>query len=482
MIEEKISCFLFDKGSPIILYGAATIGCMLDDHLTSLGYQIKGFMDLRAEEIGNLHEKTVFQPDDESLSRDYVIIVAVKNVFEHSRIADDLAERGFKRLIYRPYVCLKGQGDEIENQLNDAYDSLTDFKGDSIPFEGQLPLSQFPVHSLLKMSGVLAEEKSMITAYIPITMLFSDKTPQAPEFSVLFMRPHLQFVKYVLGMEGGETEAFIQYCREGASKVGGFETTASWENNVVRNQTEVYAQMNHMYSIEKNFFLEQAPYVRWNEKKYFNLQSGKHRSTFLVAKGDNYVAVKMQKDDFDTWVQASTVLKLEKEVEKQYKHGLSVPIENPYFYEYSCIEEHFWYQLVRIIMEKISETEYRDSKENLLLQQRFAVALSDNGFIKRFLKRCGFEVAVWREVDELEHKLDKLLGFNKEGKTDSVQDWEHVKYMIYEEGTDIVAHKNCKVENLFLITDKKEYLGNKIMMGLCKGRQVSVYLMKNVVL
>ncbi len=482
MIEEKINYFLFDKESPIILYGAATIGCILDDHLTGLGYQIKGFMDSRAEEIESLHGKNVFSLADESLSRDCVIILSVKNVFEHSRIADELVGRGFNRLIYRPYACLKGQGNEIENQINEAYDSLTDYKGDRVPFEGRLPLSQSSTNSLLKISGIVAEEELMITAYIPVTILFSDKIPQVPEFSVLFMRPHLQFVKYILGIEGGESEAFIKYCREGASKVGGFETTASWENNVVRNQAEVYAQMNHMYNIEKNYFLEQAPCVRWNEKKYFNLQSGKHRSTFLVAKGDNYVAVKMPKDDFNAWVQASTALEADIELRKQYKQGLSVPVENPYFYEYSCIEEQFWYQLVRTIMEKIAETEYQNSKVNILLQQKFVVALSDSGFIKRFLKRCGFEVAVWREADELERKLDKLLGFDEEGKAESIEDWDYVKYMIYEDGTDIVAHKNCKVENLFLITNKKEYSGAKIMMGLCKGRQVRVYLMKNVIL
>lgn len=476
-----IHSFKFDKESPVILYGAATIGCMMDDYLTGFGYQIKGFMDLRAEEVGAVHEKPVFSLDDESLSRDYVIVLAVKNVFEHSRIAEELVKRGFYRLIFRPYLCLKGQGSEAENQLNTAYDSLIDFKGEHEPFKGVLPLSQ-PTRNLLKMSGIIVEEETLMTVYIPVTLLFSDKIENVPEFSILFMRPHLQFIKYVLGMEGGETESFIRYCREGASKIGGFSTTEAWENNVVRNQAEVYAQMNHMYNMEKKFFCNQAPLVRWNKKKYFNLQSGKHRSTFLCAKGDDYIAVKMSREDFSAWVQTSVVLELETEFRKHYKYGLSIPVENPYFYEYSCMEEHFWYRLVRVVMEIISEAEYQDSITDVLCGQKFAVALSDGGFVKRFLKRCGFAIAVWGKEDELEQKLDRLLWEDERNGADNMQDWQQVKYMIWDAKTDIAAHKHCAVENLFYIAEQESCLGNKIMTGLCGGRQVSVYLIKNVIL
>lgn len=472
--------FIFDKKSPAILYGAATIGCMLDDHLTSFGYQVEGFMDLRAHEMAPLHGKPVFSPDNENLSKDCIIILAVKNVFEHSRIAEDLVKRGFHRLIFRPYACLKGGGDEREKRLNAAYDSLTDFKGRKNPFEGRLPVTVRQT-TVLQISGIVEEKDAMMTVRIPVTLLFSDKIPQVPEFSVLFMRPHLLFAKYVLGIAGGEVDSLIRYCREAASNIGGFETSVLWENNVVRNQAEVYAQMDHMYHLDKNFFIQQAPRVKWNEKKYFNLQSGKHRSTFLAAKGDNYITVKMSKDDFDKWVQASAVLKIQTELEKQYKQGLSIPIENPYFYEWSCMEEQFWYQLVRTLMDRISEIDYRNSKENTLLGQQFVVDVSDRGFLKRFLKRCGFEVIVWRETDELERKLDRLLGIEAECESDRIRDQKHVKYMIREEGTDNLV-RACEVENLFLITDRKDDLGDKIMAGLCNGRQVSVYLKKNVIL
>lgn len=479
-MEEK-NVFVFNKKSPVILYGAATIGCMLLEHLTRSGYLVKGFMDMRAEEMKELLGKPVFLPDEESLSKDCVIILAVKNVFEHSRIADELIKRGFHQLIFRPYACLKGQGNEMENQLNEAYSALTDSNGGMVSFDGMLPLTQSP-YNQLKMSGIIVKEGEMITACIPVTMLFSDKKPYVPEFSILFMKPHLQFAKYVLGIAGGETEPLLQYCREGAAKVGGFKTTALWESNVIRNQAEVYAQMNHMYNVEKSFFLEQAPLVKWNEKKYFNLQSGKHRSTFLAAKGDNYIAVKMTRNDFEAWVQEAAVPEIKEALEKQYKHYPAVPVENPYFYEASCIEEQFWYQLARTVMEEVAKTEYRNANENILSEHKFVTALSDGGFMKRFLRRCGFITAPRSEADELEQRLDRLLGFEEANTPDTIQDWHHVKYMIWEEGVLPTSSERCEAENLFLITDKKDVGGEKLLSGLCKGRQVNVYLRKDVIL
>lgn len=482
MPENRDEYFVFEKNSPIILYGAATIGCLLDEYLTDFGYLIKGFMDLRAAEIKELHGKKVYSPDSADLPKDSIIIIAVKNVFEHSRIAEDLSKKGFCKLIYRPYASLKGQGDQAENQLNNIYDLISDYKERKVPFEGKVPVSHFTTRSLLKLSGIVSEADTMLTVNIPITLLFSDRVPQMPEFSVLFMRPHLSFVKYILGMAGGESDSFLRYCRDAATKVGGFETTALWENNVVRNQAEVYAQMNHMYDLDKNFFIDQAPKVQWNEKRYFNLQSGKHRSTFLAAKGNNYIAVQMSKEDFNAWVQASVALEIEPVLREKYRQGLSVPIENPYFYEYSCLEEPFWYQLVRTVMERVSEIDYQNSSVNLLPDRKFSVALSDSGFTKRFIKRCGFQVATWLETDELEKKLDILLGDDFACKTGSNQDWQHVDYMIWEDGIDVVSHKDCEVENLFLVTDKKSHLGDRIMEGMCKGRQVNVYLIKHAVL
>ena len=132
--SDKNEYFQLDKSVPLILYGAATIGRLLYQYLTGQNFRVAGFMDTRADEIGELCGLPVFSVDDDKVSRECVIIIAVKNVFEHERIAAELQKRGYYRMIYRPYEVLGGQGNSLERELNEVYDKIADYKnGKEIP-------------------------------------------------------------------------------------------------------------------------------------------------------------------------------------------------------------------------------------------------------------------------------------------------------------------------------------------------------------
>lgn len=477
--SHKNEYFQLDKSVPLILYGAATIGRLLYQYLTGQNFRVMGFMDTRADEIGELCGLPVFSIDDDKVSRDCVIIIAVKNVFEHERIAAELQRRGYCRLIYRPYEALGGQGNSLERELNEVYDKIADYKnGKEIP-KIVVPMSMRAEQSRMKLSGVISESENRITVYVPVTLVYTDKKENEPEYSILFLKSHLKFVRYVLGMEGGSPEDYLSYCMEGARKVGGFRITEAWKRNVVKSRAEVYAQMNHKYDLDRSFFEQQAPMAEWNaERKYFNLQSGKHRATFLAARGHNYIAVRMLKDDYRLWVQESMVLEVCKEVENVFQPGLAIPIENPYFYGYSCCEEQFWYQLIRTLIENIPEAVY--SSKNIIINKpcSFLVAVQEFAFVKRYLSRAGFCVFQIGHAGKLEEMINHLTGFHNEF-CDAADLKEEFEYALFEEASDIYRENQWKVKNTFFISNHVYEKEQRIMTGIYRGRETAVYLKKD---
>lgn len=474
--QEK---FYFDRGKKIILYGAATIGNLLYEHLTKKGYCVTGFIDLRAEEIKTLRELPVFLMEDKALSRDCIIIIAVKNVWEHERIANNLIKNGYHQLIYRPYNCLNGAGSKKEKELNAIYDNITNLKNSIGIFEGYVPRSNTSLHIEFKATNVLKETDGILTVYIPITLIYTDKKEGIPEFPIAFLKPHIKFAKYILGLEGGDLTEYMQYCLESASKVGGFETTDAWKKNVIRNRSEIYSKMNYMYNLEKDYFVRQAPFVQWNdEKKYFNLCSGKHRITFLIAKGDNYIAVKMSKDDYTIWVKEPLVNKVRETMMEQVYYGKAVPIENPFFYESSSMVEQFWYHLIRKIMERISEEYYNFFYTNELEGKSFLVDMPELGFVKRFLIRCGFNVYSNNECSKLETELNELFGLARlpQRNFDVEKEFD---YVLTDKSVILSEDDKLNAKHIFVISEKEYKKADKIMTGIYNDKRVSVYLLKH---
>lgn len=476
MENKDTDRFFVDKDAGIVLYGAATVGSLLYERLTSNGYRVTGFMDMRAGEIKSLCGCPVYPVQSDQVDRNSIVIISVKNVFEHSRIAAKLIEHGFRRLIYRPFACLNGGGSEADREINSMYDKLEEGE-----FTGWVPVSQQRAWRRPVLKGVVGEDDDSITMHVPITLLYSDKKEGVEEFPVLFLKPHLDFVRQVLGLEGGGIKAYVDFCKTAAAKVGGFETTKAWESNVIRNRAEVYARMNHMYYLEKDFFVLHAPDVMWNdEKRAFNLKSGKHRATFLAVKRENYVTVKMSKADFDKWVNFSMVSETGDILERQRDESTAAPIENPFFYEYAWETEAFWFELLRRIMKEIADEKYCGMYADSLSGLKILIGIADNGFLKRFFRRCGFWVYMSGKLDACEYSVNVLTGL-KEGYLD-IEPVTELDFAVIDTRISVLK-RGKRIKKAFLISDIEiEEADAVIMNGIYQERQIWIYMKKDVIL
>ena len=108
--------FNLDSTKEYMLYGAGGGGLKLIQVFDEKGYRLRGFIDQRAAEMGDVRGRAVWNLETlkelENEAENIVIIITTKNVFEHDNIVQELSARGFRQCIYKPLPVLKGCGDE----------------------------------------------------------------------------------------------------------------------------------------------------------------------------------------------------------------------------------------------------------------------------------------------------------------------------------------------------------------------------------
>lgn len=377
--------FFIESGNGLYLYGAATIGFLTKQVMDNKGISVNGFIDKRADEIKTFCELPVYSVDDVRINRESVVVVAVKNVFEHSRIASALAARGFSKIIYRPYNALNGCGTSRERRLYDAYSEITEDNG--IRKIAEIPLYE-KEERLLTDEAFISEEGDTVKAYIPISFIHIEV--EKGTLPILMLRPHMEFIRWVLGMPGGSTEAFMEYCTLAGNRIANIEATEKWKKNVIDNQSEIFLRMNYMYNLHSEFFLQQAPMVKYQKKTgIFVLQSGKHRATFFVSKGRDFIPVSMRKSDYEEY---KSMENDKDNYDRNVKCNIAnhdISMDSPYRYKRYAQEGYAYFKKLREAADMISARFYNEIMEYGLSEFYFETDIKDDGFVLDFFRRCG---------------------------------------------------------------------------------------------
>lgn len=170
--------FLITKDANIILYGAASIGYLMYNVLSGAGYRIVGFCDKRATEIREYMGLPVWDIGSIPYSpEECVIIVSVKNVFEHSAIANQFVEKGFFQIVFKPYAELIGCATKEQLTIGKAYDAI--LKREWIgPVE--LPYTYESRLHLNRDYAIAYESGNEVIARIPIMFIYTNNYQGSP--------------------------------------------------------------------------------------------------------------------------------------------------------------------------------------------------------------------------------------------------------------------------------------------------------------
>ncbi len=291
------------KESKIIIYGAASTGIILKTKLETNGYKVEGFIDQRANEIHDIAGTGVYNLDAIRFDDDTIVILAIKNVFEHEKIVKQLVKHGCKWVIFKPYSSVLGRNDDASNELSALWDLIVGKKQEinitAISKAEDLTSYSETIRKPIKKQG------DYYIYSIPVELIFTDKKDednQWNDINILELYPHNELFRFFMGNTNSSYNSYIAFC-EFCAKEAGVKISESWRESVIKNRANVFYEMQRNLGCNFEFFINSAPVAIWNEKGYFNLNSGKHRVCFLIACGFRDIPIKISESDYKKWEQ-----------------------------------------------------------------------------------------------------------------------------------------------------------------------------------
>lgn len=453
--------YVINKSDKVVIYGAATTGAIIHSVFMKEGFEVIAFVDKRADEIDSYYGLPVLnlEQTEELLkeNEEIIVIIGIKNVFEHEAIARRMWGLGCDRIIFRPYDEVKGEGKEKDKILNEVYSAIMAGK---IPEEAYA-IEAFEEH-VLQDKALIESDSDSVVANIPVYYIFTDLYKDIDilwgDIPCLGLIPHIGLFNLFQGIENEDYHEYIKFCREAALRSGGIKITKAWEESVYRNRLDVFNHMQYEWEHDRGFFVKNAVWVDYNEKGYFNIKSGKHRVVFMLVKGKRYIPLRIKKSDYEKWSNISKAEKIKCLLHRSDRESLPVVLGNPFFYDYPCSTSPFYEQVLIKLLSTIYQARYYeqgrfDFNKDCILLYNTPLAMYAHVF-----RMIGFEVDIVEESDE-----DKVIyeAVAEQGiKGDIETDKKYFLAVI--EGEEIV---NVGAENVLIISNHKDSTGKTLVGG-----------------
>lgn len=410
--------FCLDQDSDVIIYGAAALGTLVYRNICS-ACRVVAFFDKRGDELEACMGLPVYQPEQAPFTREQrkqlVVVLAIKNIFEHEFLANRLMELGYERLIFkaadRSIFGKKGMVGLVE--IGHVFDCIVDGEldiGRDIPLSRRLFQVEWYDYALLR------KEHEHVIAYIPVvdvsTNIYPDPGYMWNDVPVAALFPHLEFFGFLSGRADCNSDFYVDdFITYTAQRNSDYRVTDRWKENVIQNRTMVYEQMNLAWELDRDFFVRNAPTAKFNLRGGFNLTSGKHRSTFLAAKECRFIPLSISPDDYECYLNARNLQVLTDHVESLDGRPLPMPVIHPYFYYYPCAMQDAFYSILVRLMRFLGKYLYTEKGDPGFAQLRImdisrhwrglGLHLSRNG-------ACVVQHGQWSELEAMVAALYRL--------------------------------------------------------------------------
>lgn len=390
-----------DEKLEYYIYGAGTLGKLVGDSLAREGFQIQGYIDQRAGELHKLNNISVYGLDilpkaqgERGNNRSICVAVAVKDVFEHEKIKQLLLEKGINKIIYKPQSVLDGKGTEKEKEISSIYDSMV---GYTLQQNTLLPLTEEIRNTQRKKWWILNETGDMLTTYVPCELIYTNYDETGTyvwgNLCIYGLFPHIGLFRFFAGNGQYDEKEYLEFCIHSAVTQG-IETTDRWKKNVLRNRNHVFRQMFYYWSIDREFFVRNAPKAKWNHAGMFHLTSGKHRAAFQAAMGQHWIPLQISKDDYQAWVNRA-----------EY-------IEHPLLMEPRNEQYVFWRDILAVLEYYVCKLSLDENHRPKYRGQSFFSNCSSEGFLERNLRKFGLEVTSGQDIRVAEKAGNQIMSDN----------------------------------------------------------------------
>ena len=313
--------YLFNEKLPLWLYGINQYSETLIVKLKEQGFNIQGFIDKRAEELGHsMRGFKVAKIEDMQAFPDACVIITLMNALNHEAVAEQLREFGVTRILFLPMSFIYTPCVENVCDLYNRIVYLADFSETSLPYYDDL--TKCNVTSRTKI--IPLSEKSYLV-YVPFNMIYTafKENKKYADKPILSFIPYRELFDYFAGISPNANLYLQEY------GVYSCNYTNSYTNDfVLQSRKKLYSIWEKHYYFNDGYFDSGAPVVVWNDKgKYFNLMEGQHRILYLILKGSVFVPVRLDKRNFEKSMEVVNEMIESKSIE-EWKKSLAYAIES----------------------------------------------------------------------------------------------------------------------------------------------------------
>ena len=269
----------------VVVYGAGELGRQTYERLKEKNVCTIAFLDKKA--TGKIDGIPILSPSDKALTlierAVAVVVICLKAGNEHRQIADDLYLNGYKKIMFLPLNYAMPYNTKI--RLTQLYNKALD--GEIVWSD----VKEYDEYICIEWrdDAVIREEREWVRVWINQEILFSED----------YVNWKGDMEKIHLVNEGIDVNLNAYYwnhelfdyidgirseCKDYLS-IFNIQQGTKGEIEKICDRERLVADLNQKLSYGLDFFIEAASEVAWNNKGYFNLVGGHHRTIFLQHRG-----------------------------------------------------------------------------------------------------------------------------------------------------------------------------------------------------
>ena len=326
-----------------ILYGAGELGKNVFSRLKINNISVVAILDKRAKDGESWEGIPILFPDSIQLTKtcktESFVIVCLNAGMEHYEVAEELYSLGFKRIIFLPmrHVIAHSEKIRLTNLYNRALCGLD--VGNEVKDYYFYRKNEWDDNVVIRQE----EEKKLV--WIGQEILYSeDKGRWQGNISKVNtinagvdvnLNSYYWYHNLFDYLDGTRDECDAYF------SVFGIEPNSKKALSIIEDREKLFSILKKELMNGLEYFLEAAPEIMWNEKGYFNIVGGNHRTIFLQHQGYVSYPVKVSEEDYRTWENKDCLIDTVKYIKENKIKNTYVPVPHPNFINFPYLREEW---------------------------------------------------------------------------------------------------------------------------------------------
>lgn len=347
------------------------------------------------------------------------------------------------------YEYMKNKADNRNFYINEIKSSLINENVSVIRKIGNTHVLVWIPIELLYMQNQKDNDVNFTKEWIE----FNNKLENLPIISNI---PHYSLIDYIF--KGKEIpDRYLKWYEEDFVTQNRVPILNDKELLEKRNNDFIYMQTELGKGMD--FFIEHPVLAFWNNRGYFNLLDGHHRTCFLYSSGIRYIPVQITKDDYDKWCNYEWANKLYNKLVSTDRVEFYQPILHPFYkniqpYREGVVKSRIHHLMYKLGNKRLNGISVIDIGANL-------------GYMGQAFYRLGADVT-FVEMDKFHYEvleiINKLLYVDGEIITDRFEEYDFTKSYDIAIMLTVMYHYMNKRDILERFIEKINCVVNKMII------------------